>query len=68
MSAADHTEILANTFGLSDSIDKKSFMVNMKQVMLQYKYPVSKASVFKDYYLKTNRITENDGLYFLNQE
>lgn len=66
MSDADHTEILANTFGMDESIDKKKFMVNMKQVMLQYKYPVSKASVFRDYYLKTSKILEKEGDYILN--
>jgi hypothetical protein len=65
MSDADHTEILANTFGLDSKINKKDFMVNMKQAMLQYKYPVSKATVFRDYYLKTFKISEQDGDYIL---
>ena len=66
MSEADHVEILANTFGLENSMNKKDFMVNMKQTMLQYKYPVSKATVFKDYYIKKGKIEEQDGDYILN--
>jgi len=66
MSEADHTEILANSFGLESSMNKKDFMVNMKQVMLQYKYPVSKATVFRDYYLKTSKIVEQEGEYVMN--
>jgi hypothetical protein len=66
MSEVDHVEILANTFGLENSMNKKDFMVNMKQTMLQYKYPVSKATVFKDYYIKKGKIEEQDGDYILN--
>jgi hypothetical protein len=47
-------------------MNKKDFMVNMKQTMLQYKYPVSKATVFKDYYIKKGKIEEQDGDYILN--
>jgi hypothetical protein len=35
-------------------------------VMLQYKYPVSKATVFRDYYLKTSKIVEQEGEYVMN--
>lgn len=66
MSESDHTEILANSFGLENSMNKKDFMVNMKQVMLQHKYPVSKATVFRDYYLKNSKIIEQDGNYVMN--
>lgn len=65
MSQPEHFDLILSVFGEENRIDKKDFTKKLKLNMTKFNYPISKTSIYREFYLENDYICEDGKDYVL---